>query len=82
MAFNHYSKIQRILSEQPAGWCVVRINEPTVAQNFRGEKVQYDHYYRVYSASNQPIKFCKFQKLDKFASIMRVPVEEIPIIDS
>ena len=80
MAFNHYAKIKRILDEQPPGWYILRINEPTVAQNFKGEKVAYDHYYRIYDAADSPIKYCKFQKIDKLASVLGTSVEELPII--
>ncbi len=77
MAFNHYAKIKRILAEQPDGWYIRRINQPTSAKNFRGETVQYDHYYRVYSADGKPIKYCKFQKLDKLASVLGLPAEAL-----
>lgn len=81
MAFNHYAKIKRILAEQPDGWYIRRINQPTSAKNFRGEIVQYDHYYRIYSADGTPIKYCKFQKLDKLASILKQPVGSLVIVD-
>lgn len=81
MAFNHYAKIKRILDEQPDGWYIRRINEPTVAKNFRGEVVAYDHYYRIYSADDQPIKYCKFQKIDKLASILGVSTEDLLLTD-
>lgn len=77
MAFNHYAKIKRILAEQPDGWYIRRINQPTSAKNFRGETVQYDHYYRIYSADGTPIKYCKFQKLDKLASVLDLPAEAL-----
>lgn len=80
MAFNHYAKIKRILDEQPAGWYVRRIDEPTSARNFKGELVSYDHYYRVYDNAQQEIKYCKFQKIDKFASVMGIAVEDLPIV--
>ena len=81
MAFNHYAKIQRILAEQPDGWYVVRINEPTVSQNFKNEKVTFDHYYRIYSADGKPIKYCKFQQFERFTQIMNMPAESIPVIE-
>lgn len=81
MAFNHYAKIKRILSEQPDGWYIGRIDEPTQAKNFRDEVVQYDHYYRIYAASGEPIKYCKFQKIDKLAQVLGTTVEALPIID-
>jgi hypothetical protein len=80
MSFNHYAKMKRILAEQPDDWYVQRFDEPTSAKNFRGETVTYEHYYRVYTADNVPIKYCKFQKIDKFASIMGKSVEELTII--
>ena len=80
MAFNHYAKMQRILSEQPDGWYIQRIDEPTTAKNFRGETVHYDHYYRIYTADGVPIKYCKFQKIDKLANILGVKADDLPII--
>jgi len=81
MAFNHYAKIKRILSDY-TNWYIVRIDERTVAQKFNGEKVLYDHYYRVFDAStDKPIKFCKFQQLERFAKAMGIAVENLPIID-
>lgn len=81
MAFNHYAKIKRILDEQDRGWYIRRIEEPTAAKNFRGETVRYDHYYRIYSADGQAIKYCKFQKIDKLASILKVRVEDLPVVE-
>lgn len=81
MAFNHYAKMRRILDEQPEGWYVRRINESTSAKNFRGETVDYDHYYRVYDSTGEPIKYCKFQKIDMFARSMGIASEDIPVID-
>lgn len=80
MAFNHYAKIKRIIAEQPVGWYIVRINEPTKALNFKNEVTYYDHYYRIYNAKGDPIKYCKFQKIDKLASILNIPVEHLPIV--
>jgi hypothetical protein len=80
MAFNHYAKIKRILSEQPSGWYIKQINTPTSAKNFKGELVRYDHYYRVYSIDGQPIKYCKFQKIDKLARTLNTTAEELPIV--
>jgi hypothetical protein len=81
MAFNHYAKIKRILDGQPPGWYIKRINQSTTALNFKGEKISYDHYYRIYSADHTPIKYCKFQKIDTFASIMKYNVGDLPIIE-
>lgn len=71
MAFNHYAKIKRILAEY-TDWYIVRIDEPTIARNFKGELRTFDHYYRVYDGNNSPIKYCKFQQLDRFAQAMGV----------
>lgn len=81
MAFNHYAKIKRILAAQPPGWFIRRINQPTSAQNFRGETIQYDHYYRIYSADGAAIKYCKFQKIDALAHILGTPVETLPVLE-
>lgn len=79
MAFNHYAKIRRILDNEPDGWVIKRIDEPTVATNFRGEKINFSHYYRIYDAQNQPIKYCKFQQIERLAKILEVPVEDLPV---
>lgn len=81
MAFNHYAKIKRILAAQPGGWSIRRINKPTRAQNFKGEMVHYDHYYRIYDAQGDPIKYCKFQKLEKLAGVLHLPSESLPVYD-
>ena len=80
MAFNHYVKIKRILDEQPSGWYIKRIDEATEAKTFKGETKKYDHFYRVYDRDDQPIKYCKFQQLDRLASILQIPAAELPII--
>lgn len=72
MAFNHYAKIKRILQEYQF-WRVVRINQPTTALSFKGEKRTFDHYYRIYDQAGRPIKFCKFQQLDLFEKTMNLP---------
>lgn len=71
MAFNHYAKIKKILENEPKGWKVVRINEPTLAKTFKGETRHFDYYYRIYGFDGQPIKYCKFQQLEKFEHIMK-----------
>lgn len=81
MAFNHYAKIKRILAEQPAGWFILKVNEPTSAKSFKGEIRMFDHYYRIYSRDNQPVKYCKFQQLDLFAKTMNMDIETLPLID-
>ncbi|MGB4762288.1 MAG: hypothetical protein WBP12_02925 [Candidatus Saccharimonas sp.] len=81
MAFNHYAKIKRILDEQPPGWVIHRINEPTSAQNFKGEIVHFPHYYRIYSSDGQPIKYCKFQQIERLAQALGIPAESLPVIE-
>lgn len=80
MAFNHYAKIKRILESEPSGWYIQRIDKPTSARNFKNELIQYDHYYRIYRADNTQIPYCKFQKLDKLAQILRRDVAELPLL--
>ncbi len=80
MAFNHYAKIKRILAEQPDGWYICRIDQPTTAKNFKGEEVHYDHYYRLYAADGSQIKYGKFQKIDKLASVLGTTTEELPVL--
>lgn len=79
MAFNHYAKMKRIL-EGYKNWYIVRVDEPTTSQSFNGELKKYDHYYRVYDADGVPIKFCKFQQIDRFSKAMNIPIEALPII--
>ena len=81
MPFNHYAKIKRILDQQPDGWYIKLINEKTTAKNFKNEKVNFDHYYRIYSSDDQPIKYCKFQQIDLLAQILKVPVEALPVLE-
>jgi hypothetical protein len=81
MAFNHYAKMRRILDAQPAGWIVRRIDQPTRAQNFKGETIEFDHYYRIYDAAGAAVKYCKFQQIDRLAAALGVPVEALPLID-
>ncbi|MDO8335896.1 MAG: hypothetical protein Q7T74_03905 [Candidatus Saccharibacteria bacterium] len=79
MAFNHYAKIKRIIDQEPAGWIIRRIDEPTSAKNFRGEVVNFTHYYRIYDAADQPIKYCKFQQIERLAKALEVSVEDLPV---
>ena len=81
MAFNHYAKIQRILELESDDWLIRRIDEPTQAKNFKGEVIHFDHYYRVYRANGEAIKYCKFQQIERLAQVLKVPVESLPIID-
>ena len=80
MVFNHYAKLKRILADEPSGWYIRRIDQPTAAKNFRGEVVQYDHYYRLYTANDEIIKYGKFQKIGKLAQALDVAEEELPIV--
>ncbi len=75
MAFNHYAKIKRILTDEPPGWYVLRIEEPTTAKNFKGETVDYDYYYRLFHADGTPIKYGKFQKIDMLSTTLDLPVD-------
>lgn len=81
MAFNHYAKIKRILEGVGSGWVVRRINEPTSAKTFKGEVREFDHYYRIYTTDGEPIKYCKFQQIERLASVLGVPVEALPIVE-
>jgi len=81
MAFNHYAKIKYILQQQAPGWYIKTINQPTAAKKFNGETIKYDHYYRIYDVADQPIKYCKFQQLDRLANILKISVMDLPIIN-
>lgn len=81
MPFNHYAKIKRILADQPAGWAIRRIDQPTQAKNFKGETVNFPYYYRIYDVSGAPIKYCKFQQIELLAKILDQPVEDLPVIE-
>ncbi len=80
MAFNHYAKLKRIIDAQPDGWYIKRIDQPTTTTNFRGETRRFDHYYRLYDSGGQPIKYGKFQQIERLASVLKVSAEELPII--
>lgn len=81
MAFNHYAKIKRILDNQPDGWFVRRIDEPTSAKNFKGETVHFSYYYRIYSKNGKPVKYCKFQQIERLAKALGFPVEDLPVVE-
>lgn len=81
MAFNHYARLKVILENQPDGWIIRRINEPTKVKNFKNEIVEFPHHYRLYDYNDHPIKFGKFQQIERLASVLSVPVEELPVID-
>lgn len=80
MAFNHYAKLKRILADQPDGWYIRRIDEPTQARTFRGDTVSYPYYYRLYNASGEQIPYGKFQQLDRLAKVLNVQPEALPLI--
>ncbi len=80
MTFNHYAKLKRIIDDEAGGWYIRRIDEPTSAKNFKGEVRHFDHYYRLYHADNTPIRFGKFQQLDRLALALRVAVDDLPLI--
>lgn len=81
MPFNHYAKIKRILSLRSDNWTIRRISSPTIAKNFKGETIHFPYYYRIYSESGEPIKYCKFQQIDRLSVALGRAVEELPIID-
>lgn len=81
MPFNHYAKIKRILEQQPDGWVIKRIDQHTTAKKFNGETVHFDHFYRIYDVADQPIKYCKFQQIERLADILKIPVEALPIVE-
>jgi len=79
MAFNHYAKIKRILEQEAPGWYIKRIDQPTSAKNFKGETRYFDHYYRIYRANGEQIKYCKFQQIELLASALKLPAEALPL---
>jgi hypothetical protein len=81
MVFNHYAKIQRILDQQPDSWIIRKIDTPTRAKNFRGETVEFPHYYRIYDAAGEPIKYCKFQQIERLAAVLGIPAEALPVVE-
>lgn len=81
MTFNHYAKIKRILQDYPNNWIIKRIDKPTKAENFKGEVIEFDHYYRIHTLDGQPIKYCKFQQIELLAKTLNVPVESLPITE-
>lgn len=81
MVYNHYVKIRRIINNQPNNWYIRLIYEPTKAKNFRGEIKEFNHYYRIYNNQDQPIKYCKFQQIDRFLSVMKLKYEDLNIVE-
>ncbi len=81
MAFNHYVKIKRILQDYYDGYVIKRIDKPTTAKNFKGLTVKFDHYYRIYDINGNPIKYCKFQQIERLSKILERPIEDLPFIN-
>ncbi len=81
MVFNHYAKLKRIIEAQPDDWFIKRINQSTTATNFRGEVKKFDHYYRLCDTSGKPIKYGKFQQLDRLAQVLGKDVNDLPIVE-
>lgn len=81
MAFNHYAKIKRLLSNHKGGWYIRLIKKPTQAKTFKGELRKFDHYYRIYDDNDKPIKYCKFQQLELFYRTMNISSGDILIIE-
>ncbi len=82
MAFNHYAKLKKIIDDQPAGWYIRKIDHPTTAKTFSGKIRRFTHYYRLYDANDQPIKYGKFQQLDRLAQVLHVAVEALNVVSS
>jgi hypothetical protein len=82
MAFNHYATLKRIIRRYGDNWYIMRIDEPTTTTNFKGEKVTYPHYYRLYTSDGKEIKYGKFQKLEKLAKVLDVDEFDLPIINA
>lgn len=80
--FNHYSKLARLIAIEPEGWYIMLINKPTTATNFRGEKVRFDHYYRLYHAGGTQIKYGKFQQISRLAQALSIAPEDLPILNT
>ena len=81
MPFSHYAKMKRIIEQEPDGWVIKRINQPTSAKNFQGQTVDFAHYYRIYDKNGEPIKYCKFQQIERLARVLNVPVELLPVLE-
>ncbi len=79
MSFNHYAKMKRILENQSPGWYIQRIDKQTKAKSFSGVTKTFDYYYRIYSKDGEPIKYCKFQQIERLSKILGVSTEKLPI---
>ncbi len=82
MSFNHYARLKRLLATEPDGWYILRIDEPTTATNFKGEVRHFDHYYRLIDVSNQPIRYGKFQQIERLARALACDPADLPILDA
>jgi len=80
MAFNHYAKIKRILDSEPSGWCIKKVDSPTIAKNFRNENIKFPYYYRIYTVKGEPIKYCKFQQIDRLAKILDIAIDNLVVV--
>lgn len=80
MAFNHYAKLKRIIEQLPDGWYIRRIDQPTIAKGFNGEMKHFSHYYRLYTVDGCVVKYGKFQQIERLATTLGIPVEELPIV--
>ena len=78
--FNHYAKLARILSQEPDGWYIVRIDEPTSATKFSGEVVHFDHYYRLYSRNGEKIRTVSFSKSNGSQVPSTVTLSNFPLL--
>lgn len=73
--------MKKILANEADDWVIRRIDQPTIAQTFKGETRKFDHYYRIYTANGEAIKYCKFQQIERLASILGKEVEELPLVE-
>ncbi len=74
--FNHYARLKKIIYTNP-DYRILLINEPTVTQNFSGQKVHYDHYYRLIKADGTYIKYGKFQQMDRLALTLNTDISTL-----
>ncbi len=81
MVFNHYARLKSILDNEPEGWIIRRIAKPTRVKNFKNESVDFDYYYRLYDASGSPIRYGKFQQIERLSGVLSIPVEALPVVE-
>ncbi len=81
MAFNHYARLKTILENEPEGWVIRRIDKPTSVKNFKNETVDFPFYYRLYDYSGLPIRYGKFQQIERLAAVLSLSVEELPVVE-